>query len=145
MKKKVLVSACLLGERCRYDGESKPDQRVIEILSNYICIPVCPEVMGGLPIPRKPSEIQGDRVVMIDGTDVTEQYCKGAELSLCEAQKNGCAVAVLKARSPSCGKGFVYDGTYTKTLVKGNGICAQLLIDNGIDVIDETEIEKLKI
>ena len=145
MKKKVLVSACLLGEKCRYDGRAKPNQAVIDVLSAYDCVPVCPEVMGGLPTPRKPSEIQGERVMMSDGTDVTNEYKKGALIALELAKKNGCEVAVLKARSPSCGKGYVYDGTYTKTLVKGNGVCAQLLLESNIDVIDETEIEKLRL
>ena len=145
MEKKVLVSACLLGKACRYDGRSKPNRGVISALSNFSYVPVCPEELGGLPTPRKPSEIVGDRVVMVDGTDVTEQYKKGAEITLRIAEEQGCKTAVLKARSPSCGKGCVYDGTYTGTIISGNGITAQLLMDNGITVLDETEIEKLKI
>ena len=145
MEKKVLVSACLLGKACRYDGRSKPNRGVISVLSDFSYVPVCPEELGGLPTPRKPSEIVGDRVVMVDGTDVTEQYKKGAEITLRIAEEQGCKIAVLKARSPSCGKGCVYDGTYTGTIISGNGITAQLLMDNGITVLDETEIEKLKI
>lgn len=141
--KKILVSACLLGVACRYDGCSKPDAGVIEAVSKYAYIPVCPEVMGGLPTPRKPSEIVGDRVLMVDGTDVTCEYERGAELTLERARENGCEIAILKARSPSCGKGFIYDGTYTGTLTCGNGVCARLLMDNGIRVIDETELDKL--
>ena len=140
---KILVRACLLGEKCRYDGAARPNQEVINALSKYECIAVCPEVMGGLPTPRKSSEILGNRVVMVDGTDVNAEYEKGAKIALDLALRNGCRLAVLKARSPSCGKGLIYDGTYTKTLKKGNGIAAQLLMDNGIAVIDETEIEKL--
>ena len=145
MEKKVLVSACLLGEKCRYDGCSKPAPSVIEALTGYTCIPVCPEVMGGLPTPRKPSEIQGKRVIMVDSTDVTYEYRRGAVLALEAARENGCEIAVLKSRSPSCGKGYVYDGTYSRRLVEGNGICAALFMENGIEVIDETEIEKLKL
>ncbi len=141
--KRVLVSACLLGEACRYDGCSKPNQGVIDKISKCVFIPVCPEVMGGLPTPRKPSEIVKDRVLMVDGTDVTCEYKKGARIALDKALENGCEIAILKARSPSCGKGFIYDGTYTRTLTCGNGVCAQLLIDNGIKVIDETELDKL--
>lgn len=140
---RILISACLLGEKCRYDGRSKPVPDAVALASKYILIPVCPEVMGGLPTPRKPSEIQGDRVVMVDGTDVTAQYRKGAECCLVLARENGCKFAVLKARSPSCGKGAVYDGTYTGTLTVGNGIAAQLLMNSGITVYDETEINKL--
>lgn len=143
--KKILVSACLLGEKCRYDGESKPKASVLALSHKYNLIPVCPEVMGGLSTPRNPSEIKGDRVVMVDGTDVTCQYCNGAKEALKIALENGCKIAVLKARSPSCGKGFVYDGTYTRTLRIGNGITAQLLLDNGITVYDETEINNIEL
>lgn len=141
--KKILVSACLLGVACRYDGCSKPNQGVIEAISKCSYIPVCPEELGGLPTPRKPSEIVGDRILMVDGTDVTREYKRGAELALKKALENGCEIAILKARSPSCGKGFIYDGTHTKTLTCGNGVCAQLLMDSGIKVIDETELDKL--
>ena len=144
-KKKIFVSPCLLGIPCRYDGKSKPNKDVISALANYDFVCVCPEVSGGLPTPRKPSEISGDRVVMIDGTDVTREYNLGAQNALNAAKDNGCAIAILKSRSPSCGKGFIYDGTYTKTLKEGNGITAQLFMDNGITVIDETELDKLNI
>ena len=140
--KNILVSACLLGERCRYDGCSKPNETVINKLKGHNVIPICPEVMGGLSTPRCPSEIVGDRVLMQNGRDVTLEYKKGAEIALKSALENKCEIAILKARSPSCGKGLVYDGTYSKTLTKGNGICANLLIENGIKVLDESEIEK---
>lgn len=143
--KKVLISACLLGEKCRYDGKSKPNESALELLSNYHLVPVCPEVLGGLSIPRKPSEIKGERVVMIDGTDVTCEYRLGAEKALKIAKENGITVAVLKARSPSCGKGMIYDGTYTGTLTSGNGITVQLFLNNGIKVYDETEIDKIEL
>lgn len=143
--KKILISACLLGKGCRYDGKSKPNRDALEIASRCELFPVCPEVLGGLPTPRNPSEICGDRVLMVDGTDVTAQYKLGAEKALEIARKNGCCAAILKARSPSCGKGAVYDGTYSGTLKKGNGITAQLFIENGIDVFDETEIGKIEL
>lgn len=143
--KSILVSACLLGEKCRYDGRSKPNEAVINKLKEYNVIPICPEVMGGLSTPRNPSEIIGDKVIMINGRDVTLEYKRGAEIALDIAQKNKCEFAILKARSPSCGKGLIYDGTYSGTLTKGNGICAELLMKNGIAVLDEEEIEKLDI
>lgn len=139
----ILVSACLLGENCRYDGKSKPCAQALKLKEKYNCIPVCPEVAGGLPTPRCPSEIIGDRVVMCDGTDVTYEYNKGAMLAYITACEHACKIAVLKARSPSCGKGLVYDGTYTKTLKKGDGVTASLLMSKGITVLDETELDKL--
>ena len=139
----ILVSACLFGVNCRYDGKSKPHTEVIKLKEKYNCILVCPEVSGGLPTPRNPSEIVGDRVIMCDGRDVTAEYKKGAEYALSTAVESGCKIAVLKARSPSCGKCFVYDGTFSKQLVEGNGITAGLLLANGITVIDETELNKL--
>ena len=143
MEKCIFVSPCLLGEKCRYDGCSKPNEGVQNALCGKAYVQACPEVLGGLPTPRKPSEICGDRVVMVDGTDVTANYKSGAEEALKIAKEHGCSVAILKAKSPSCGKGYVYDGTYTGTLTVGNGITAQLFIDNGITVLDETEIDKL--
>ena len=141
--KNILVSACLLGQNCRYDGCSKPNKTVIDKLKGFNIIPICPEVMGGLSIPRCPSEIVGEKVIMQNGRDVTLEYKKGAELSLKLAKEHECEIAVLKARSPSCGKGLIYDGTYTKTLTVGNGITTELLLKNGITVLNETEIEKL--
>jgi len=141
--KRILISACLLGEKCRYDGKSKPNAYALKLKSNYCLVPVCPEVLGGLPTPRLPSEINGSKVIMVDGRDVTREYRLGAEKTLKIAQENKCEIAILKARSPSCGKNFVYDGTYTGALTKGNGITAQLLIENGITVYDETEIYRL--
>lgn len=139
----ILVSACLLGEKCRFDGKSKPNEQVLKLKEKYNCIPVCPEVDGGLPTPRNSSEIVGDKVIMCDGTDVTNAFQKGACAALLAARENNCKLAVLKARSPSCGKGAVYDGSFTKTLKSGDGITASLLISNGITVIDEMEIDKL--
>ena len=139
--KSILVSACLLGTPCRYDGQSKPCDAVLALRERYSLIPVCPEVMGGLPTPRIPSEICGERVMMKNGTDVTHNYRSGAEQSLDAARKNQCALAILKAKSPSCGKGLVYDGSFCGVLRQGNGICAELLLQNGIDVYTESELE----
>ncbi len=138
----ILVSACLLGTPCRYDGKSKPSAAVCALEERYRLIPICPEVMGGLPTPRTPSEIIGERVVMRNGKDVTENYHRGAKEALQLALEHGCTVAVLKAKSPSCGLHLVYDGTFTGTLTPGNGICAELLQKNGIRVLTETDVEE---
>ena len=139
----ILVSACLLGVSCRYDGKSKPNENVIAPKDRYNIIPVCPEIMGGLPTPRTASEIQGCQVVMGDGKNVTKEYRKGAEevLRLCRLFE--CKRAVLKEKSPSCGCGKVYDGTFSGKLIDGNGITAKLLMENGIEVFGETGIMNL--
>lgn len=142
MMDSILVSACLLGTPCRYDGQSKPSAAVCALEARYRIIPICPEVMGGLPTPRTPSEIIGDRVMMRDGRDVTENYHRGAREALRLALENQCTVAVLKAKSPSCGRDRVYDGTFTGTLTNGDGICASLLQKNGIRVLTEVDIEE---
>ena len=140
MKKNILVSACLLGTACRYDGKSKPCERVIALSNTYNLIPICPEVMGGLPTPRVPSEICGDRVMMKDGRDVTENYNRGAKQALEIARENECTVAILKEKSPSCGSGLIHNGLFDGGLVEGDGITTQLLKQNGICVLGESEI-----
>lgn len=139
----ILVSACLLGVSCRYDGKSKPNENVTALKDRYNIIPVCPEIMGGLPTPRTASEIQGSQVVMGDGTNVTKEYRKGAEEVLRLCRLFGCKRAVLKEKSPSCGCGKVYDGTFSGKLIDGNGITAKLLMENGIEVFGETGIMNL--
>ena len=140
---KLLISACLLGVPCRYDGKSKPLADIARLREKYELIPVCPEQLGGLPTPRTPSERCGDRVVMADGTDVTAQYQNGAQRALELCLREGCVAAVLKERSPSCGSGELYDGTFTRTLVAGDGVAAELLKQNGIKVYGETELDAL--
>lgn len=141
--KNILVSACLLGEACRYDGKSKPCEAVIALQEKYSLIPICPEIMGGLPTPRIPSEICGDRVLMKDGTNVTENYRRGAEEALRIARENQCTVAILKEKSPSCGSGLIHNGRFDGGLTEGDGITAQLLKANGIRVLGESEISSL--
>ena len=141
--KTVLISACLLGVACRYDGLSKPlDIKIIEELrKRYHLIPVCPEIMGGLPTPRIPAEITSDgKVLRCDGQDVTENYNRGAREALRLAQVFQCEYALLKERSPSCGFGKIYDGSFTKTLTDGNGTAADLLYKNGVRIIGESEL-----
>lgn len=139
----ILVSACLLGIGCRYDGKHKADPEVLKLKERYNLIPVCPEIFGGLPTPRIPSERIGDKVMMKDGRDVTENYHKGAEEALELCRIYNIKTAILKERSPSCGKGFVYDGTFTGVLTERDGVTAELLLSAGIRVIGESEINIL--
>ena len=138
---KILVSACLLGVRCRYDGKSKPHPAVERLMEQHTLIPVCGEIFGGLPTPRVSAERQGERVVTADGRDVTAAYRRGAEEVLRLAERYGCKAAILKERSPSCGSGRIYDGTFTGTLTDGWGVTAELMRDHGICVIGESEAE----
>ena len=139
----ILVSACLLGVRCRYDGASKPNEAVLRLMEQHTLIPVCPEQLGGLATPRPPAERQGDAVRTRSGTDVTEQYRRGAEEALRLCRLYGCEAAVLKEKSPSCGAGAVYDGTFSGTLIEGDGVTAELLASCGIPVYGESQVEKL--
>lgn len=133
----IIVSACLLGVSCRYDGNSKPNEKIIDLKEKYNLIPICPEIMGGLPTPRMPAEIKDGRVKTENGIDVTEEYKKGADEALKLASLFGCKKAILKENSPSCGCGKIYNGEFTRTLKDGNGITAELFIKNGIDVFGE--------
>ena len=137
---RVLVSACLLGVSCRYDGQSKAYPLMDELCRRHEVVPVCPEIFGGLPTPRVPAERQGERVVTKTGGDVTAEYRRGAGEAVRLAQTLGCTVAVLKERSPSCGSGQVYDGTFTGTLTEGFGVAAERLMAAGIRVIGESEL-----
>lgn len=137
---KILVSACLLGVSCRYDGTSNANEDIIKLMDKYEFIPVCPEILGGLATPREPSEIVGGAVMSKGGVDVTEQFVKGAEETLKLAKLYGCKKAVLKEKSPSCGFKKVYDGTFSKVLVEGNGIAADMLFKNGIAVTGEIDL-----
>ncbi|MBQ2675984.1 MAG: DUF523 domain-containing protein [Clostridia bacterium] len=141
MKQNILVSACLLGINCKYNGGANTSEALIKLKDSYNLIPFCPEVYGGLPTPREPSEIVGDRVISCDGTDVTECFERGAKEALKTAQLYGCKLAVLKQRSPSCGFGEVYDGSFSGKTIKGDGITARLLKQNGIEIIGEDKIQ----
>lgn len=138
---KIIVSACLIGEACRYDGKSKPCEKVLRLAEKYELIPVCPEVFGGLSTPRPPSEMQKDgRFINSEGEDVTANYRRGAEKTLAIAKENGCRLAVLKEKSPSCGVHSRYDGSFTRTLINDSGITASLLRENGITVLSEEDL-----
>lgn len=140
---KLLVSACLLGLPCRYDGASKGHPLLPDLLERHTLVPVCPEQLGGLPTPRPPAERRGERVVTQCGTDVTVQYRRGAQEALTLCRMFHCDAALLKERSPSCGLGEIYDGSFSRHLVPGNGVTAALLRENGISVFGESQIEEL--
>lgn len=140
---KLLISACLLGCRCRYDGASKEHPLVKRLADRHTLVPVCPEQLGGLSTPRPPAERLGSRVVTRAGGDVTDAYHRGAEEALCLCRLLECTAAVLKERSPSCGHGEIYDGTFSGVLTDGDGVLAELLSANRIPVYGESQIEKL--
>lgn len=139
-KEKILVSACLLGINCKYNGENNKNDKVIKYLEDKEVIPICPEIYGGLSTPRNPAEQVGDKVITNKGIDVTDNYLKGAEETLKLAKRFNIKKAILKAKSPSCGVQNIYDGSFTKTLIKKDGITTKLLKKNGIEVITEMDI-----
>ena len=140
----ILVSACLLGVHCRYDGGSNAIPAIQELAKQPdIClIPVCPEQLGGLPTPRPPAERLGACVVNSQGVDVTPQFRRGAEEALYLTRLYGCTRAILKERSPSCGSAYIYDGSFEKRIQTGQGVTAELLRKNGVEVFSETSINK---
>jgi uncharacterized protein YbbK (DUF523 family) len=143
-----IISACLIGENCKYNGESNPTQWVLDFVEDKNVIAVCPEELGGLTTPRDPSEQQGNRVVSRSGRDVTREFHRGAEaafrVAMAAAELVGEPIqgAILKARSPSCGRRTIYDGNFNGTIIEGDGIFARLLTELGIPVITEEEEEK---
>lgn len=140
---RILVSACLLGMSCRYDGKNNQLPQLERLMKEHTCIPVCAEMFGGLPTPRVPAERQGSKVITKDGQDVTDNFIRGAAEILRLADLYKVKAALLKERSPSCGSGQIYDGTFTGTLVEGDGLTAQLLKNRGITVYGESEIGEL--
>ena len=147
MREKVLISACLAGINCKFNGENNLlDSGILdEISKRYHLLFICPEVFGGLSTPREPAEIKGGLVVTKTAKDVSENFINGAEICLKIAKLNGCKKAILKARSPSCGSGQIYDGSFTKKLIFGDGVAAKLLKENGILVFSEDEIGRLDV
>lgn len=146
----ILVSACLVGENCKWDGGNNKNQAVLDFMKQMEGKAefhlICPEQMGGLPTPREASEIrEGDGVVVTsEGRDVTAEFLLGADLALRDAKKYECTLAILKERSPSCGSSGIYDGSFTHTRVPGMGKTARLLSDYGIRVVGESQVEMLK-
>lgn len=152
----IIVSACLCGVNCKYSGGNNFNEKVMHLFQQGKAVLVCPEQMGGLSTPRLPSEIIGGtgadvldgkcRVMTINcQDDVTDRFTKGAEETLKLAKKCGASLAILKSRSPSCGHGTIYDGSFTGTKIDGNGVTAELLERNGIKVITEEELDELDI
>ncbi len=137
---KILVSACLLGLPVRYDGKSKVVEKIKDLAKDNVLIPVCPEQLGGLSTPRIKCEIKDGFVKRYDGVDVTDNYLKGAHICLDIAKLNNVDYCILKSKSPSCGKGLIYDGSFNKVLVKGDGIACKLLKENGFMVYSEEDI-----
>ena len=143
----ILISACLLGLACRYDGDVSraafDDDTIKRLTSEHNLVPFCPEIYGGLRTPREPAEIQSGKVISKIGSDITESYTKGAREALKIAKLLGCKAAILKEKSPSCGSGKIYDGSFTGTLTDGDGITARLLSKNGIAIYGESDITEL--
>lgn len=140
----ILVSACLLGVHCRYNGKGVMEEALRLLMGEAVLIPVCPEILGGLATPRDPAERAGDKVITKTGIDVTAQYGRGAREALHLAELYGCRCAILKERSPSCGSGRIYDGTHTGALTDGDGVTAALLKAHGIAVFGESRIGEVK-
>ena len=141
--KKILISACLVGDKVRYDGGNNLTPTYKELLQNYELVPFCPEVEGGLSIPRVPSEIKKEKVFSKDGKDVTDYFIEGAKKALAICKYLHIEMAVLKDGSPSCGVHEIYDGSFQNKKISGQGITAQLLRENGIKVYSESEIPEL--
>lgn len=134
-KEKILISACLIGLNCKYDGGNNENSKLVELMKEKDLVPICPEQLGGLKTPRVSAERKQEKVITKEGVDVTKEYQKGAEEVLNLAKKLNIKKAILKSRSPSCGIDEIYDGTFSHTLIKRDGVAAQLLKKNGIEVI----------
>lgn len=141
---RYLVSACLLGENCKYNGGNNKNQGLVEFLADKNFIPVCPEVMGGLSTPRPCCEIVRGHVMNTDGEDKTKEFLQGARLALTIAQQEQIDIAITQSRSPSCGKGKRYSGTFDGTLIEGNGVFVDMLMDHGFRVMDVEEFLSTK-
>ncbi len=138
--KKILISACLLGYDCRYKGDNCKNQNILDLYKDDILIPVCPEQLGGLSTPRLPAERVEDKIIAKGGKDVSEEYNRGANIAVEIAKRNNVDFCIMKANSPSCGKGVIYDGTFTGGKKEGNGVTVDKLIQAGFTVLNETEL-----
>ena len=138
----ILMSKCLAGFPCRYDGKSKAVPLLKELYERGEAVLVCPEQLGGLPTPRIPAEIRGERVINAAGEDVTEAFEKGAREALAIVKEKGCTLAILKAKSPSCGKGVIHNGLFNGGYVQGDGVFAAMLLEAGVPVLTEEEYLK---
>lgn len=141
----ILVSKCLIGENCKYNGGNNYHKELVDFLKDKDYIAVCPEVLGGLPTPRTSCEIVDGKVLDENGEDKTKEYMKGAQLTLKLALEHKCNLAIMQVRSPSCGKGQIYDGNFSRKLIEGNGLSAALLMEHGIEVLSSDEFSELYI
>ena len=141
---KIMVSACLLGDNVKYNGGNNRNEELINFLKDYEIIKVCPECLGGLTIPRDPSEIINNKVITENGLDVTNEFMLGATKTLEIAKANNVKIAILKKNSPSCGSNTIYDGTFSHNIISGDGITAKLLKENGIIVFNEENYINIK-
>lgn len=132
---RIAVSACLLGENCRYDGQNCYRSQLMELLKGHEVIPVCPETLGGLLAPRNPMEIQDGRMIDATGKDLTSLLEKGVDLAYQQVKESAVDLVILKSKSPTCGSGLVYDGTFTGRLIHGNGWFAQVLKENNFFIL----------
>jgi len=139
----ILVSACLLGENCKYNGGNNLNDRVVQFVAGHEVIPVCPEVLGGLPCPRKPVEWQGERVVTRDGEDCTAQFCAGVEAVRRIIDGRQIDLAILQSRSPTCGVKQIYDGTFSGTRITGMGSLARMLSEIGVPLMDAEDVPEI--
>ncbi len=137
---KIMVSACLLGENCKYNGGNNKNEELIQLLAGHTVIPVCPEILGGLPSPRTPAEIVNGTVTNRIGESVDEAFCKGAQKSLMLAIEEQPDIIILQPRSPSCGTKQVYDGTFSGTLIPGSGVFAALAKKEGFRTADLDDV-----
>ena len=135
-----ICSACLLGLKCRYNGTGAPNEKILNLARKEILLPVCPEQLGGLSTPRLPVEQRGEKIVSKDGVDMTEYFLRGAEQVLELARIFNCKEAILKQRSPSCGCGQIYDGTFSGTVIKGDGVTTKILKAAGVQVKSEDDL-----
>ena len=140
---KILVSACLVGENCKYNGKNNYNEKLCEFLKNHQVVTVCPEVLGGLPTPRIPSEIVNGEVINKEGITVDKEFRLGAEKAFQIAMDEKVDLAILQSRSPSCGVKEIYDGTFSKTKIPGSGVFARMLIEAGVKVLDLEEFENV--
>ena len=137
---KIVVSSCLLGDNCKYNGGNNYSEKVIKFVEEHEVIPVCPEVLGGLPIPRESAEIVNGVVSLKDGSSVDKKFRDGAEKAIRIVKENNADLVILQSRSPSCGVNTIYDGSFSGKLIPGQGVFSELLKKNGIKVIDVEDL-----
>lgn len=140
---KIAVSACLLGENCKYNGGNNYNEKVIEFVKGHEVIGICPELLGGLPVPREPAEIVDGIVRTKDGASVNEEFRHGAEAAMNIIEENDIELVILQSRSPSCGVKAIYDGTFSGNLIVGQGVFAQMLAKRNYKTVDVSDLDKI--